>query len=319
MARAKTPIRKPKLRRAKVSPTVEIDPDLYGTYAQFSALADYVETAAFQHGSGSEIGLATVLEDINTLPKDQFDDALGKKQDTATDAASTVFSILAERAFLLGKAYPFDISGPRLSFQRRAEPYLALLSVSFLHAIKSKAQPLPTDEFENLVLQSLTFGSFKAQSIYERQPGTFRKRVEDVAVALMLPGPPSKLTARVGAKDEGIDVVAHCWLEDDRPGHWVLIAQATCGKSDIWERKAGEASPSYARHLFQLSTTPIPMIAVPHHIENRHLDYIQKKREHVLVLDRVKLTRLLSRGTVTTKLIDTLKQTSIAVSHDLAK
>lgn len=302
--------------------STDLDITAYGSYAELSAVADYVEVAALQSGRVSIVGLETTFEDIQDWPKSKMEYAtLGQKQDSASDAATSVFSILAQRAAVLQVQYPFEVSAseirPRFAVDRA---YLAYLAIAFLHGNKLQANALPTKVFEHMVRRSLRSRVTKTAAIYDGH-GRFMKRLRRAARRIGLSGTVRPIQHRRAANDEGCDVLVHHDLADPRPLSWVAVGQATCGSSDNWIHKAAEASPSYFRHALALYTLPVPFFAVPYHIDDSALEWLCSRRENVYVLDRLRLTRLMWRRQIVNEpatLIDDLLRVEITLAYKLS-
>jgi hypothetical protein len=93
-----------------------------------------------------------------------------------------------------------------------------------------------------------------------------------------------------GAQDEKVDTLAHLDLGDARHGRWTFIGQATISESDAWEAKAAEPKPKLWRKLIAETHEPAPFLAIPHHVEPKHLENLHE-REEAIVLDRLRLAR----------------------------
>jgi hypothetical protein len=71
----------------------------------------------------------------------------------------------------------------------------------------------------------------------------------------------------------------------------VFIGQVTCAKSDAWKKKLGEPSGPDWRSYLNVLVEPQGFLAVPHHVEGRHLTKLVGGGNR-MVLDRLRLTRL---------------------------
>ena len=91
------------------------------------------------------------------------------------------------------------------------------------------------------------------------------------------------------AHDEGVDVICHlAWEQDLRPGSWGFIGQVSVARSDSWDRKIKEPSPTpWARRIGTI-IQPLPFLAVPHHVERPMMERLTDEGP-ALVLDRLRL------------------------------
>jgi len=176
---------------------------------------------------------------------------------------------------------------------------------------------------ELLVARALRSRHIRAISIYGAtdRTGDFTKRLRRAARKLFLPRPPRPSVARKAAKDGGADIIAHCDLLDARCyASPIMVGQVTCAKSDEWDRKSGETSPSAFQRWLLLNTRPIVFFAVPHHIEDTTPKFLSQQRDGVIFLDRLRLARPLAAVGLPTsgaRLVADLRTVTLTVGSSL--
>ncbi|HEX3554127.1 MAG TPA: hypothetical protein VIA62_12950, partial [Thermoanaerobaculia bacterium] len=192
--------------------------------------------------------------------------------------------------------YPFEVRGPRLnlrSMDGSRLSYCVLLGVTIFHAYNVAVAGLdPRHYFEDVVTECLGQRGLLAGNL-----GRERRKASDFGDAVYRIGEQCKLspsiedaTVRTHAQEEGVDVIAHMYWGDSRPIHWVFVVQATCGKSDTWQRKLFESSEGMWKSILGLRVHPKAVLAVPHHIQPEFLRYLAEKGSgDKLVLDRLRL------------------------------
>jgi hypothetical protein len=295
--------------------------DAYGTYARASCLADYLELLAL-HGlapAESELadlirdqGWATKLDELFTEPppppREEFDDEDdlppgSPSEDVGVPQAGRVFDVLSERAEILAELYPFELTtrlALRAGFDLTESPYVSLLAITSAHAHQVEVKPAgavkaidPKQAVEAVVVRTLETLELRCANVGEaaRTEADFRATVTKVGQAVGLAPTPDAAVSLVNANEEGVDALAHLASTDARAGHWVLIGQVTCAKSDAWKRKLGEPSGPDWKAYLNVLVEPQGFLAVPHHVEGRQLTKLVHGGNR-MVLDRLRLTRL---------------------------
>ena len=171
-------------------------------------------------------------------------------------------------------------------------PYLTLLAITVAHHHEVATAETPERTFEaivNEVMQGRGLLSVDTGQLGRGQ-GDFRQLVKDVAANVELIANPDAAPSRTRANEEGVDTVSHLSWGDTRPGHWVFIGQATCAQSGEWSDKISEPKPDQWGPLLTCLVNPVAYLAVPHHVEDRHLHHLTHNHAK-LVLDRLRLTR----------------------------
>jgi hypothetical protein len=295
-------------------PTIEPLIDAYGRYADASALADYLELLALQGDSMTESDVADLLEDntwtVRTeelfevpqaprMPADERevedDSGAEEMEDEASAQGRRVFDILAERAEFLGDLYPFALGDERLQVRERTDeqlPYLALLAITIAHAYSVDVDDDPRRVFEDSLIAALEARSLLAGNLggERRNAASFDHALARVGERIELRATPEATVRRRHAQDESVDAIAHLGWGDLRPGHWIFIGQATCAKSEEWDAKLSEPARGQFRALLGSHVAPHAFLAIPHHVEARHLYWLTSRRE-AIVLDRIRLCR----------------------------
>lgn len=320
---------------------IEPDVDAYGRATRYEALADLVEVWAIQGTSATQGELADYLKDRGWLNR-RFDLYSGSSEEEGGDAAEeenpdlgtesdrslvlseSIFDVLKTRQRDLGDLYPFELSRGRLKKKMMENEahgrYLALLAVSFFHGHKLEFPDLSlTESIERIVEDSLS-----AQGLNTARMGShgadqrsFKVSLEDLGDRLRLPIRPDSVVLSQNVKDAGVDVVARLDFQDNGPGRWVFIGQVTCGKSDTWEGKARQPSPSRWRRLLGLSSRPGRFFAVPHEIPESFRDFLcEGAGGDLFLLDRKRLT-CPERPLLSTeqKLVGLFDQVSVEAPH----
>ena len=285
------------------------EPDIYGQYARASLLADYVELLALK---GQPVQRATVadflsdndaewdLELIQAPGDDRSDEQtvdLARRIDVADERASIVFRQLNERRRALADRYPFEIAGDRVSIDSGVDPesnaYVAVLALTIAHAFQVPSLSRPEVLFEETVasvlrkrgLSSVGFAALR------RKHGNFEAALTAACRKIGLKAAPNAAARRKKAHDEGVDVICHLgWEQDLRPGSWGFIGQVTVARSDSWNKKIKEPSPTLWARRIGTIIQPLPFLAVPHHVERPMMEWLTDEGPAV-VLDRLRLVR----------------------------
>jgi len=297
--------------------------DAYGAEADTSNLADYLELLGLAGTPLRRAEFADYLADQQWVVRsrelfhdptvDQGEPSEDEQEGGAgvspsDDAADHVFELLAARSDQLGDRYPFELRDSQLVAKTPIEDrhcaYLCLLAITVAHHYDVATDATPEDVFEEVVADVMgsrgltTIGTGQAA----KGGGDFRKLVERVGDELGLVADPHAASSRTSARDEGVDAVSYLSWGDKRAGHWVFVGQATCARSNEWKGKIAEPAPTQWASLLNCVVHPLAYLAVPHHVEDKHLLHLSEKSGR-LVLDRLRLTRHLdslsrSQGTL---------------------
>lgn len=283
------------------------EPDTYGQYARASLLADYVELLALK---GQPVRRATVadflsdndaewdLELIQAPGNDRSDEQavdLAKRIDVAGERASIVFHQLDERRRVLANRYPFKIARDQVSIDQDVDPesnaYVAVLALTIAHAFRVNSPSHPAYLFEEAVTNVLQERGLKSVEFaaLRRKSGNFEKALTAACQKVGLIAAPDAVARRKRAHDEGVDVICHlAWEQDLRPGSWGFIGQVTVSRSDSWNKKIKEPSPTLWARRIGTIIQPLPFLAVPHHVERPMMEWLTGEGPAV-VLDRLRL------------------------------
>jgi hypothetical protein len=267
-----------------------LSPDIYGSYARFSAVADFLELHALK--TPRRYVRAPDLERRLDTDSIRLNTPLGPSPTDPGQAAGIVFSILEERARILSAGYPFTVS-LRDGLRARSSSvgvYRVLLALTAAHAYSIRTTD-PKKLFEYLVARALaTLGLRTATTgtSRRRRAGGFEAVLGAACSAVGLVASPHTGVISSAAQDEKVDTLAHLDLGDQRRGRWTFIGQATIAESAEWEKKASEPKPKLWRSLITDTHEPAPFLAVPHHVEPRHFENLHE-RAHAIVLDRLRL------------------------------
>lgn len=283
---------------AFVQPNIEA----YGGDSRASALADALEMQAVTGQSMAEGQLVDYVADAGwgRRSASKFND-VGEEGDeegpTAKDHAVKAHDCIRERSSLLGELYPFVLEDGMVS-RRSADPcaYDVLLSLSAAHAYDVEIGCNPRDYLESLVVRALETVGLRTTSISQWKASK-RKFPEVLTLACKSVGlvvSPLASVRRKRAFDGGVDVLAHLPLPPLRQSAWLGICQVTCASSDSWEAKFGEASPNKFRKLLRSEAPPHRLLAVPYHVEDKHLRSLEEHHAGHL-LDRLNLCEGLAR------------------------
>lgn len=287
---------------------IELEPDVdaYGSKARASAIADFVELWAISGTNPSaadvgdyiaDVGWAQKLHELYTVPPGGADDSADDLEfgTDGTVAARRVFDVLDERSATLGSHYPFRKDNERCFFTGNASsPYLVPLAIAVAHAYSITTPQVPSVVFEDTVARVLeaharravNFSHIRAQ--HPAANGGFDAAVIDACRLVGLRGTPTAHNRAVHANDEKVDTIVHLDWGDRRAGAWTMVGQVTCAKSDDWFGKLQEVpAGGWALFLGEL-IEPQVFLAIPHHIESRHLHNLVGGYRK-LVVDRLRI------------------------------
>jgi len=275
-----------------------IDLDVYGRYARFSAIADFLELLALGGVPTSEDQLAEHISDADWAVNELFlaegeRRPLARHREDATDQARSVYSTLEERREVLGNKWPFRFDGSRLvptERDPRADPYVALLAITMSHAYDLAGPLAPEVVFEDTVADVIGGRDLLVSNFgrVARGAGSFEQALTAAGTQVRLMPTAEAAVRKVHAQDEKVDTLCHMWWGDVRPGLWCFIGQATCAKSEEWEHKIKDPAPNAWSKLLNAEPLPLPFLAVPHHVEGLHLAKLVQDSTSV-VLDRLRL------------------------------
>ncbi|MEU8608448.1 hypothetical protein AB0C29_10660 [Actinoplanes sp. NPDC048791] len=276
---------------------VEANIDVYGTYARASALADYLEVAAVQGIRITKDGLADIAEQLNWSRKSRRA-IIVESDDPADDPDAwpeEAFTALSERQDILRDKYPFALRSTYLKYDKsidpRDSPYIGLLALTVIHAWKLTCSVRPTDRLEAIAADVLRGKQLQVAGMGTADRGGvgFVENLSLAAKSVGLNAALNPVPRKRSAKDAGVDTLAAFTWKDGRRGHWVMIGQVTCAKSNEWKMKLNQAEPGTWRSYLQEPLDPQPFLVIPHHIEARMLEDLLSSGRG-LVLDRLRLT-----------------------------
>jgi hypothetical protein len=285
-------------------PELEPNVDAYGSRARASALADFVELWAIAgvHPSAADVG--DYIDDVGwtrrlhelyePAPTGERDDPEELGEDETT-AARRVFDLLRERKAVLEERWPFGFDGQRLRFRNNegTRAYLLALAISIAHAYEIDVPAPPEVVFESVVARVLTSCARRAVNFSEvrarckAEHGGFDAAITAACGTVGLRATPEARVRPVWANDENVDTIVHLDWGDGRSGAWTMVGQVTCAKSDAWEGKLQEVPVHGWGLLLGELIEPQGFLAVPHHIERRHLYYLVQGHKR-LVVDRLR-------------------------------
>ena len=284
------------------------EPDTYGQYARASLLADYIELLALkgkpvQRGSLTDFladnswDLQLVLPATDSSPTLEVDQALPAILDDADETVSIVYSQLDERRHILGPRYPFQMESKGVSLNPHVDPkanaYIAILALTIAHAFDVNASCRPEVQFERTVTEALRTRGLSAVGLaaVRRRTGSFEDALNIACREVGLMAALDNVARLKKAHDEKVDVLCHLGWEDElRLGTWAFIGQVTVGRSDSWERKMNEPSPSRWKRFASTRVSPARFLAVPHHVERPTLELLTDDDKGI-VLDRLRLVK----------------------------
>lgn len=295
---------------------IEPNLDAYGTDSRPVALADHMELLAMSGRPGRLASLGNMIEDNSWDRKRGQQFTVGDADpEEPDDLVEQTRSALLERADVLDDLYPFEVT----AWGVRAKPgfplttYHLLLAITCLHAHAVTSTSDPRQAFERVVTNYMSqLGLLSADfGALTRESPDLLSALDRLRPSLELTGASGSPVHRKSAMDAGVDVVSHLWHGDTRPGRWLFVGQATCGKSNTWLTKAGEPKIEAWRLWLGEILPPQAFLAVPHHVEELHLSSLVQDGR-VVVLDRLRLARL-DRGLLPEEsaLVETLRGQSI--------
>jgi hypothetical protein len=285
-----------------VTAPVQFAVESYGSYARASAVADFVELAAWHGFKTTEAWLKDRLSDSATLLRYEIWDrkeaaspsAPGDTRDAdARRGARRVFALLEARSRALGDRYPFKLE-PRVSYEGEQPytPYMALLGISTAHASDVAAGVDPKQVFETTVERALRKRGLKVSALarVRRSGMSFEEALLAAGKELGLTPCPDEGIVSVAAHDDGVDTLVHDVWDDERTGRWTVVGQVTCAISNEWEKKAAEPKPPRWMKLLGDLCHPRRFLAVPYHVEPLHFSRIIEGTDGT-VLDRIRITK----------------------------
>lgn len=272
---------------------LSLSPDVYGRFARFSAVADFLELVVLKRPrlTITEPDLERRLETDGI----RLETPLTTTPAGSTQAASIVFDILLERARVLEGRYPFEVT-KRNGLKARTHligTYRVLLALTTAHAYRIHRLADPKKLFEGLVertlkrlgLRTATTGTSRPR---RRSGGGFPAVLAAACAEVGLESTVDDVIISHAAQDMKVDTLAHLDLRDRRSGRWTFIGQVTIAESGEWEKKAAEPKPKLWQKLIADTHSPAPFLAIPHHVEPRHLESLHGESE-AIVLDRLRI------------------------------
>jgi hypothetical protein len=279
-------------------PVPLIDPriDVYGKDGRTGALADLLEFRTIKGNGMSAADLADLITEMGWTdkPKRQIIVEGDDENDAADPLADQTFSLLDERREILGARYPFELVFGRIQlkegFDLNASPYFALLAITIAHAWRVPCGAVTPEAVMEAVVAEALGQRLAAVGLGtgDRMGTSFVDNLREGAAAIGLAASPDPTPRRVRAKDAGVDTLAGYIWPDGRPGHWLLIGQVTCGRTDIWGTKLTEPKPAIWKGYLQEPIAPQRFLAVPHHVDARFFNFLHSQEEG-LVVDRLRL------------------------------
>jgi hypothetical protein len=283
----------------------EAQVDLYGSFADASCMADYLELLALTSGSLTQDELADAIDDADlehwsVRPTDWIIDENQTRDEKleeteAGDASQRVFDLLDERASILGDRYPFRLIRGRLEYVSGTDPsgspYCAFLAIATVHAHQLSHWNDAPRVFEDSVAGVMSDAGFATVNFgrQRRAAPDFDTAVLQAAGSIGLAPTPTATERSVMAQDGSVDVISHLDFIDGRKPTWCLIGQATCARSNDWKYKLAEPPRKAWAAYLNVEIMPSVYLAIPHHIEPPHLRVLMQSTEHAMVLDRLRL------------------------------
>lgn len=282
---------------------VKVNIDAYGKYARSSALADFLELRALAEKGITQADLQDWFRDSNLEleeliltpgesaeePDLGLDEKQTKELQIERDAAK-VFAIISERSRLLKDNYPFELDAHgKLKAKTKTCPYLAILAITTAHAYSIATENDPKQVFEDTV-SNIFSGHWKKLNFGKlcRDKRDFAEAIEAASTEFGFPMDAGAPARHRYTFDMKLDTLCyHSWL-DNRPGKWALLGQVTCGRSETWEAKAMEPKSNPWAKVIGDEIEPIAFLAVPHHVEPRHLFELVQNTQR-MVLDRIRI------------------------------
>lgn len=208
--------------------------------------------------------------------------------------AREAWTCLHERKLFLGSAYPFVVSRTRLSLEPGTlvseSSYIGLLSLTLAHAFGIGRTNEVEYLFEEIVALAMESAGLKVgrMGVQGRATGTFQAALEQVGESLGVTTDSSARVRRMWANDEDVDLVGELSWSLSRKGRWFYVGQATCAKSDEWRKKINEPTPQDWRAFLGDYVSPVPFLAVPHHVDSSAYQYVVATDRRLV--DRLNLT-----------------------------
>lgn len=285
---------------------LSLSAEVYGNTARASCLADWLETSALAGRRVTRDDLTDIIADNgwSTLTPRQISvDPADEMPEEWPDAA---FGLLGERHELLGDHWPFQLTETRITPTVRPSTdgrrYLALLGMTIAHAWGIPGPHDPTILLEEVATRAYKRAGCRAFGTGTAAAGGGRGKatVVEAGRSVGLRPVPDPNPIRRSARDTGVDVLAVAVPTDHRPGQALLLVQVTCARSDSWQAKLSQPrSDLWARYLNDTGTRPLPVLVVPHHVEPPTLRYLTGADSGGLIVDRLRLVRMLTGESLT--------------------
>jgi hypothetical protein len=247
-------------------------------------IADVVELQTW--ASNRPYSVSTLKEDLEAALAEE-------EQDEAETYAREVFEEIAERAQLLGPAYPFTQDGITLAPNQLTigSSYLFCLGLTFFDNVTLE---LRTREFEGIV-QTAAMNYFGGSAVRIGAPWAtgeitdYRTLLEKVSDLIPDLGPPTQLVAPSGG-DAGWDVVVVNNFADSRFSRIIALGNCATGKTD-WRRKGLETQPTLFWSFFtrppQATNVCLTFVAVPFLMSEQ--EKLRKAGQTCITFDRIRI------------------------------
>jgi hypothetical protein len=249
-----------------------------------SDIADVVELHAW--ATDRPYSISSLKEELEAaLPNDDAE--------RAEDYAREVFEEIADRARLLGVAYPFSVDGVTLTPNDRKNDssYLFCLGLNFFDDIPADFR---TREFEGIV-KAAAEGYFRGKGLRIGAPW----KTEDIKeytdllqlVSDLIPdlGPPSRTRAPKGG-DAGWDIVVVNNFADAKFSRIIALGNCATGRTD-WLKKGNETGPNLFWSFFNRSpmgpNVCLTFFAVPFLMTEE--DKLRKVSDTCMTFDRIRI------------------------------
>jgi hypothetical protein len=247
-------------------------------------IADIVELQTW--AANSPFSISQLQEELKAAQAE--DD-----QELAEEVARQIFETFAERARLLGSAYPFACDGQTLRTNERSQSssYLFCLGLTWLDNITLN---LRAREFE-AVVKTAAEQYFRGNAVRIGAPWATQEITDYEAllqkVSDLMPdiGPPTQKTA-LGGGDAGWDVVVVNNFQDRAFPRIIALGNCATGRTD-WHKKGLETQPTLFWSFFTRPPQPynicLTFLAVPFLMT--HEDRLRKSSANCITFDRIRI------------------------------
>ncbi|MGZ0143176.1 hypothetical protein [Rhodococcus qingshengii] len=280
---------------------ISADIDAYGGFARASCIADFVELLAIQ---GTPCSREEITDQIADLWGGKALSKLAEGDEPPSTIVEIAYTCLSERERILGDLYPFEIKGPRVKYKSPTKSeYVELLALTTCHAYTKDItiSHSPTRIFEDILSVAIPELGFNAAAMGTASGGTFQDRLKGIASSLKLDVDLSGTVLPTHAQDLGVDLIGHHkFHNDNRPGRWFFLGQATCAKSDDWTKKLTDPKVGSWKSILIEPVVPQVFLCVPHHVEPMTMRMLlDATTSPSVVLDRLRIVPLMHRANIT--------------------